>query len=164
MNLTLILTRHAKSSWDDPAVDDFHRPLNARGRRDAPRIGQWLHKTGVFPRIALCSPAIRARETLAAIAPKIPAFFMDELYMASPDTLARAVRSAPPERLILIAHNPGIGDFAAGCAASAPAHPRFSDYPTAATTVLDFDIGNWTDLRPGAGRVRAFVTPHDLPE
>lgn len=164
MPLTLILTRHAKSSWDDPAIDDFDRPLNRRGRRDAPRIGRWLSENGVFPEHALCSPAARARETLAAIAPKIPTFFMDELYMAPPSVIGRVIRAAPPERLILIAHNPGIGEFAAQYAAELPDHPRFFDYPTAATTVLDFDIERWADLKPGTGRVRAFVTPHDLPE
>lgn len=164
MPLTLILTRHAKSSWDDPDIDDFHRPLNKRGCRDAPRIGRWLSENGVFPAQALCSSATRARETLSAIAPEVPTVFVDDLYMASPPVIARVIKAAPPEPLILIAHNPGIGAFAAQYAAEPPDHPRFFDYPTAATTVLDFDIESWSDLKSGSGRVRAFVTPHDLPE
>jgi len=162
MTLTLILTRHAKSAWDDPALDDFDRPLSKRGRRDARRIGRWLRETGVFPQRALASPALRTRETLAAIAPRLPAIFMDELFLAIPAAIATCIMAMPPERQILIAHNPGIGNFVEQYAKTIPDNPRFHAYPTAATTILDFDIDGWSDLRPGTGRVRAFVTPGDL--
>ena len=164
MTLTLILTRHAKSDWDDPALDDHDRPLNARGRRDAPRIGRWLRENDLTPEHALCSSAVRARETLDGIAPDVPTIILSDLYLASPQRIASVLRAASPERQILIAHNPGIASFAAQTVAAPPDHPRFQDYPTGATLVMDFDFDDWADLAPGTGRVRAFVTPHDLPQ
>ena len=164
MTLTLILTRHAKSDWGDPAVDDHDRPLNKRGRRDAPRVGRWLKDHDLYPQHALCSSAKRAQETLEGIAPDVPTFVMSDLYLASPVRLAAILQAASPERQILIAHNPGIAAFAEHIVESPPDHPRFHDYPTAATLVVDFDIDTWADLSLGSGRVRAFFTPHDLPD
>lgn len=164
MTLTLILTRHAKSDWADPSLDDHDRPLNKRGRRDAPRVGQWLKDNDLYPEHALCSSAKRAQETLKGIAPDVPAFITSDLYLASPTRMASALQAASPERQILIAHNPGIASFAEQLVTTAPDHPRFQDYPTAATLVVDFDIETWADLTPGTGRVHAFFTPHDLSE
>jgi phosphohistidine phosphatase len=164
MTLTLILTRHAKSDWDDPALDDHDRPLNARGRRDAPRIGRWLKENDLYPEHALCSSATRARETLDGIAPDVPTLILSDLYLAAPRGIASVLMAASPERQLLIAHNPGIAAFAAQIVAKAPDHPRFHDYPTAATLVVDFDIDDWSALAPGTGHARAFFTPHDLPE
>lgn len=163
MPLTLILTRHAKSDWDDPTLDDHDRPLNKRGRRDAPRIGRWLKDNDLYPEHALCSSALRARETLEGIAPDVPTFIMGDLYMAAPTRIASVLKAASSERQLLIAHNPGIGQFAGQLVAEVPDHPRFRDYPTASTLVVDFDIDDWSDLTPGTGKVRAFFTPHDLP-
>ena len=164
MTLTLILMRHAKSDWDDPTMDDHDRPLNARGRRDAPRMAEWLAQTGAVPEHALCSTATRARETLEGVAPTIPTSFKGELYLASPEVILRVLRAASPERQIIIGHNPGIAYFAHQIVASQPDHRRFADFPTASTLVVDFDIDDWGELRPGTGRVRAFATPHDLAE
>lgn len=163
MTLTLILTRHAKSDWGDAGLDDHDRPLNQRGLRDAPRIGRWLKENDLYPQHALCSSARRARETLDGIAPDVPTIILSDLYLASPTRIASVLQGASPERQILIAHNPGIASFAAQIVDKAPDHPRFHDYPTAATLIVDFDIDDWSDLTPGSGRVRAFFTPHDLP-
>ena len=64
----LILTRHAKSAWDDPALDDHDRPLNGRGRRAARELGDWLASRGYLPEEVLCSSALRTRETWATVA------------------------------------------------------------------------------------------------
>ena len=163
MPLTLILMRHAKSSWGDLTLDDFDRPLNGRGRGDAPKIGQWLADQGLTPTEALCSPAIRARETLDLLALQTPVTYVPGLYMAAPAILLGAIQAATGARLLVIAHNPGMAMLAGDLVKMPPDHPKFHDYPTAATLALDFDIDDWSALRPGTGHLRGFVTPRDLP-
>ena len=66
------------------------------------------------------------------------------------------------ETVLMIGHNPGIAEFAALMAAAPPAHPRFADYPTAATAVIEFPADGWAGVAPGTGRVAAFTVPRDL--
>jgi phosphohistidine phosphatase len=162
MSLRLILMRHAKSSWGDPLLDDFDRCLNARGKRDAPRIGNWLDEQGFSPEDALCSSAVRAKETLDGLGLKTPVMFLPELYLAAPARLLGAIQAAYSGCLLVVAHNPGIATLAADLCASEPDHARFRDFPTASTLVLDFDVDNWSDIQPKTGQPRAFVTPHDI--
>ena len=105
--LTLITMRHAKSGWDDPGAEDRDRPLSDRGRRDAPRIGQWLHNAAPLPDLILCSSAQRTLETAQAVtgqldgAPEpIP---RDDLYMARSDRLLSVLRAADA-LLVLSSH------------------------------------------------------------
>ena len=65
---TLLVLRHAKSSWNDPALDDHERPLNKRGRRDAPRMGELVREYGLIPDVVISSDAVRARLTAEAVA------------------------------------------------------------------------------------------------
>jgi len=162
MSLTLILMRHAKSSWNNPALDDFDRPLNTRGVRDAPRIGRWLVDQGHTPEEVLCSSAIRAKQTLDGLAFQTPVMFLPELYMASPAKILGAIQAAFSDCLLVVAHNPGMSMLAADLVTEPPNHPRFDDFPTASTLVLSFDMDEWSHVRAGAGRVLGFVTPHDL--
>ncbi len=160
----LILTRHAKSSWDDPAMDDHDRPLNLRGRRAALELGEWLHSRGYEPDEVLCSTAERTRETWARAAaaplevtPRVD--HVGALYNAAPETMLRVLRRATGDCVMMIGHNPGIAAFAASLPARAPAHPDFHRYPTTATLVVDFQIGDWSEVRPGAGSVLDFFVP-----
>ena len=162
MSLTLIMMRHAKSSWNDPALDDFDRPLNARGVRDAPRIGRWLVDQGHTPEEVLCSSAIRAKQTLDGLAFQTPVMFLPELYMASPAKILGAIQAAFSSCLLVVAHNPGMSMLATDLVAEPPNHPRFDDFPTASTLVLSFDMDEWSHVRAGTGCVLGFVTPHDL--
>lgn len=164
MTRTLILLRHAKSSWDDPDADDHDRPLNARGRRDAPRIGRWLEENDLIPEHAFCSSARRAQETLDGLGHKVPTFIMSDLYMASSRTILRVIHGSFDSRILIVAHNPGIGAAAAMLVHEPPVHPRFADFPTAACLVADFEAETWEDVGAAMGRVRFFVTPHDLPD
>lgn len=167
MTLTLILTRHAKSDWDNPLLDDHDRPLNNRGRRDAPRIGAWLKKNGHVPDKVTVSSARRAQETWEGIAstlggaPKVNT--AEKLYHASPETLLAYTRGSYAMTHMIIGHNPGIAEFAGRLLARAPQHPRFADFPTCATLVVDCEDSDWRDVQWGMGRVLDFVTPHDLP-
>lgn len=164
MSLELILIRHAKSDWADPGQPDHARPLAPRGRRDAPRMAGWLAQDGHVPELVLCSDAARTRETLALMLPEWPAaprvLHEPMLYNAPPRQLLATLGRQSARRVAIIAHNPGIGRLAADLAETAPAHPRFQDYPTCAVTVLDFDVDDWPAIR--RGRVAAFAIPADL--
>lgn len=164
--LRLILIRHAKSSWGDPFQDDHARRLNDRGRAAAASIGRWLAQKGYVPDEVLCSDAARTVETLALILKELPEIsrvsHRPALYHASPDTMLDLLQRATGRCVAMIGHNPGIGGMACGIVAARPDHPRYVDYPTAATAIVDFDIAEWSMLRPGTGRVVDFVTPADL--
>ncbi len=160
----LILTRHAKSAWDDPAMADHDRPLNQRGRRSALELGDWLHSRGYEPDQVLCSTAVRTRETWATLAaaplevtPQIE--FLAGLYHASPDVMLKALSRATGDTVMMIGHNPGIAEFARLLAARPPAHADFARYPTAATLVVDFQLDSWKEVRAGAGSVLDFFIP-----
>lgn len=166
MPLTLILTRHAKSDWGDPRLADFDRPLNDRGRRAAPLIGAWLAGQGLTPGEVIVSGARRTGETWGGIAGALddaPAARSDRrLYDATPETILGVLRGATAPVTMLIGHNPGIGAFARRLAVAAPAHPRFDDYPTCATTVFRVLRDDWADVGWSDGEVAEFVVPRDL--
>nr|WP_213395649.1 histidine phosphatase family protein [Yoonia sp.] len=167
MTLTLILIRHAKSSWDDPFMDDHARVLNDRGRGAAPAIGAWLAAQGHVPDVMLCSDAARTQETAALILPHLtptPALqLVPALYHASPDMMLNLLRKQTARRIAMIGHNPGIAMFADGMIGKRPAHPRFGDYPTCATCVITFDTADWGNAARHSGSCTAFITPADLP-
>ncbi|PQO22646.1 phosphoglycerate mutase [Rhodobacteraceae bacterium WD3A24] len=168
MTRRLILTRHAKSSWNDPRQADFDRPLNPRGQAAAPLIGRWLAARGLVPEAVLVSSARRTLETWQRIARELPeppeAQPVDALFHAGPVAMLRALRGLPDEvrTAMLIGHNPGLAEFALQLPAEPSPHPKFADFPTGATLVVDFDITRWADLRRGTGRIVAFLTPGDL--
>lgn len=166
MTRRLILTRHAKSSWDDPLMSDHDRPLNARGRGAAAELGGWLTSRGYLPEEVLCSDAVRTRETWEGIAPAFPAppqpLLKPTLYHAGPDVMLAVLRHAKAETVMMIGHNPGIAEFAARIVAAAPQHPGFARYPTGATLVVSFEIGAWADIGFGSGAVRDFIVPREI--
>lgn len=166
MTLRLILIRHAKSSWNDPFADDHARVLNNRGQASGTAIGGWLAQNGYRPDLILCSDAVRTVETASLI---MPAFEdkpklqrLGSLYHAAPDTILGLIQKQTAPVLAVIGHNPGIGMLANGLARAPADYHRFSDYPTCATTVLDFDGAGWRAIRPKAGTMTAFVVPRDL--
>ncbi len=116
---TLYLVRHAKSSWNDASLADFDRPLNSRGERDAPVMGQRLKENRILPDLLISSPARRAILTARAIAealdyPSETIRALDVLYHASPPTLLQVVQDTLPsaKSLMLVGHNPGLTAFA----------------------------------------------------
>jgi phosphohistidine phosphatase len=164
----LILLRHAKSDWPD--VPDRDRPLAKRGRRDAPRMGRWLHEHGYQPDVVICSNARRTRQTWDLVAPEVggsPAVrFEPRAYAASAMTLLYLARELPSryQTALLIAHNPGLSELASSLAAPPAAdngpRPGIS-LPTAAVAVLEFP-GDWPSLTPGDARLISLTTPADL--
>lgn len=158
----LILTRHAKSSWDDPTMDDHDRPLNDRGRRCARELGDWMASRGYEPEEVLCSTSNRTQETWQVIAGAPlevrPLVRMESgLYHATPAQMMDYLKSASHPTVMIIGHNPGIAEFAASLPATAPVDPDFRRYPTAATLVVDFQIDDWSEVQAGSGSVMDFI-------
>jgi phosphohistidine phosphatase len=166
MALTLILTRHAKSDWGTPGQPDFDRPLNDRGRRSAAALGRWLAGAGYRPGEVILSGALRTVETWAGMAgvfdPAPPVRAERLLYDAPAERMLAVLRVAEADPVLLIGHNPGIGAFANRLAVTPPAHPRFEDYPTGATTVFRLAAAKWSDIDWGEGEVVDFTTPRQL--
>lgn len=166
MTCRLILIRHAKSSWDDPMADDHARVLNERGRASAKAIGGWLAAHDYLPDLVLCSNAARTAETLSLILPALPnkpkVQFRSGFYHASPDHMLDVLQRQTADTVAIVAHNPGIGSLACGLVKTRPAHADFVRYPTAATTIIDFDVESWAQVRPGQGVVADFTTPRAL--
>ncbi len=106
---TLYLLRHAKSSWDEPGLADFDRPLSRRGRRNAALLAAHLREESIDPEIVLCSPARRARETAELLGLE-GVQFEDDLYGAGTADLGRRLTALPHSvaSAILIGHNPGL--------------------------------------------------------
>lgn len=166
MTRRLILTRHAKSDWEDPTLADHDRPLNARGRGDAPKIGAWLRGKRYVPDAALVSSARRTQETWggvsAALGQAVPMTVMPRLYLAEPEVILAHLRAQSAARVILVAHNPGIGAAAERLLAAPPAHHAFADYPTCATLVVDFPCDDWGAVGWGMGHAVDFIVPREL--
>ena len=166
MTLTLVLIRHAKSDWGAPDLPDHERPLNKRGRRDAPRMGRWIAEQGLVPAQVLCSDAVRTRETLDLMLPHWPEppliSHVAELYHALPEVMLRVLARADRDVMALVGHNPGIGGLADYLASEVPSHSRWVDFPTTSVAALTFDLGSWADLEEASGTVTAFAVPSDL--
>ena len=155
---TLFLVRHAKSSKDDPALPDRERPLNERGMRDAPKMGERLAKRDVEPDLVLSSPAVRALTTAQLFARKLDYKLADivvdeRLYASSPDVLLKVIHALgdKPKCVLLFGHNPEIGDLAHQLS------NRIADMPTCAVAELEFDVKSWASV---GGEAPAKATLH----
>jgi phosphohistidine phosphatase len=169
--LTLYLLRHAKSSWEDTSIQDFDRPLAPRGQQAAPRMGAYLAEHGIAPELILCSAAVRARQTLALILPKLPGDptveFEDGLYLAPPTTLLARIRKvrANTGSVMVVGHDPGMHGLAvelSGRGEAADLQRLATKFPTAALAVISFKASQWSQIKPKAGRLERFMTPRLL--
>lgn len=164
----LTLLRHAKSGWDDPALRDFDRPLNPRGRRAAATVGREMRRLGVgFDRV-LASPARRVVQTIEAVEQAfgpLAARYDERLYLASPETLVQVAREMDDEvgRLLLVGHNPGLEDLVLRLSVDGPLRSEAAlKYPTATLAEMCFDVASWRQLREGTGILARFIRPRDL--
>ena len=119
--------------------------------------------SGFVPDTVLCSTAVRTRETWALVAPALPnapeVLFEDLLYLASEDEMLSALRAADGDCVMMIGHNPGIGELVAMLPAQPPLDPDFRRFPTAATLVVDFEIADWRDAAFSRASVLDFFVP-----
>jgi phosphohistidine phosphatase len=165
----IFILRHAKSSWDDPGLDDRDRPLASRGRRAVEMMAQHLQVRQIHPGLVLCSPARRTRETLEGVSPTGERLIEPELYSANGPELLERLRTVPEEieSVMVIGHNPAMQTLTLRLAGGQSALEG-SDlaavqrkFPTGALATLSFE-GEWNRLGPGRARLTAFVRPKAL--
>lgn len=158
---SLTLVRHAKSSWDDPALADFDRPLNDRGHRDAPVMAQRLARRLDSVPALVSSPARRAATTARTFAealglPADAIRYDAGIYDASADELLAIVRAFDDRTpvIALFGHNPGLSDLSHRLARCS-----FHEMPTCAMATFEFDVEHWRDVEHG--RLIAYSFPKE---
>ena len=159
--LRLTLIRHAKSSWKDTSLKDFDRPLNKRGRHNAPLMGRVIQHSGLsFDRI-LSSPAERAITTARLIAaqlgyPEQDIVAREELYDASSAQLLQCIQSLDHawHSVALVAHNPGLTQLCNELSDAA-----IDNLPTCGVAVMEFEVDRWQAVHPQLGRLMRFEYP-----
>ena len=156
----LYIIRHAKSSWKDMTLDDFDRPLNTRGKLNAPLMGKRLKKKKVVPDIILSSPALRAKTTAKIIAKKVKYFkdimYKQEIYDAFPSDLHKILKKVDNKNSVvfLFGHNPELNMLA----------ERYIDFEenivTCGVVEIEFDCDDWKEI----GRKNAKLISFDYPK
>ncbi|MET9888139.1 histidine phosphatase family protein [Streptomyces sp. NPDC006430] len=164
----IVLLRHAKADW--PEVSDHDRPLAERGRHDAPAAGLKLAETGITFDLALCSTAVRTRETWKLAVQELPhrprTVYEERLYDASPGELIALLNETSDEvtDLLVIGHNPGMHALADALAGSAQGDTltRMSrtGFPTGALAIVSF-TGSWKSVEHGVGTLLDYWTPQE---
>lgn len=167
----LLLLRHAKSSWDDPDLTDIERPLAPRGIEAALLIGHTIAQRNWLPDRALVSEAERTRETWRLAASEWPSRpepdFSFGIYEAPADAVLGEIQreAADSQTLLVLGHNPGLGDLAIRLASKASPNKLVKSlkkkFPTGALAVFEFD-GEWSNLDVGTATITHFLRPKDL--
>ncbi len=170
----LLILRHAQALGTAIGGSDKSRELSPKGQEDALALGTLMAKQGFQPDIVLCSAATRTRQTLDNIMKslaKCKTEILDKLYNADFDVLLDSIRGtdADKNRVLIVAHNPGIHTLAARLAkddASAHVDRLSMAYMPATLSVLECNIEDWADLKPYANIVRAIheTTDYNAPE
>ena len=168
----LTLLRHAKSGWDDPVARDFDRPLNAKGKRAAYRIGEYLRAHDIHYDYIVASPAIRVVETLEhlseGVGETVAPAWDKRVYLASAVSLLDVVHEVDDshDSVLLVGHNPGLEDLVLMMVPDRPgdeARDQIEEkLPTASIVEISFAVDRWEDIRPNSGLVSRFVRPRDL--
>ena len=158
---TLLLARHGKSSWDDSDLSDFERPLNNRGRRDAPLMGRLLKQLGTAPDLIITSPASRAFTTARIIAgaldyPLERVAVREQLYESSTDDILSVVRNLDDSQntVLLFGHNPGLLLFC-----NTLISPGIDDLPTCGIVGIHCNVDSWKDVAAGNGGLYLYEYP-----
>ncbi len=161
----LFIVRHAKSSWENPALNDEERPLLPKGIRRTKAVGDYLQNNNLKPEHIYASPAVRAWETTQILntyfqlAPQnIEA--LSELYMASLAQLIAVIQQADDgvTRLMLVGHNPSFTDLVNTLSGGA----TLDWLVTSAVAVIDFEIAHWQDIGQKKGNVKNLITPKNI--
>ena len=159
---TLLLLRHAKSSWKEPGLTDFERPLNERGRKAAPFMGRHMRSKKLRPDLVLCSPAERTRQTVAllleaaGLAPKVR--YDERIYEATPERLIEVVSQVEDscETVLLVGHNPGMEELISALTGATEM------MPTAALARISLDVEKWEKLRARCGKLEWVARPKEV--
>ena len=171
----LYVLRHAKSSWEEPGLEDHDRPLAPRGQEAASALARYLQETSIRPSLVLCSSARRARETYEGVMPSGELLVEPELYGATAAEVIERLREVPEsiESTMVIAHNPTVQLLVlwlaspslspqGGAQSEGPELERVREkFPTCALATLHFSCP-WVKLAPGRAELRGLIRPGDL--
>lgn len=162
--MRLFLIRHAKSSWKHPELSDFDRPLNKRGKKDAPFMGKWLRSQKIEPSVIISSPAKRAKATILSLAEEIgydaeKIIFDKRIYEAWMNDLLRIIQEVESKNkeVFLIGHNPGLNMFAEFLTDT-----YVENIPTCGIVCIEFSKGKWHEIKEGDGKISFFEYPKKL--
>lgn len=160
---TLYIIRHAKSSWENPDQPDFDRPLNERGKNDAPKMGKRLKEKEIHPDLMLSSPAKRAHATAKRIAkilnyPESKIKTEKDLYHAGEETILSVVQNLKDKHNIvfLFGHNPGLTDFVNTLMDQ---EGNIDNVPTCGIVAFKLHVDSWKDVRWGSAKMLFFDYP-----
>jgi phosphohistidine phosphatase len=148
---TLLILRHAKSSWKDDSLPDHERPLNKRGKQDAPQVGNLMKKEGLLPDLILCSSAVRAKTTLdlatEALGYNGEIEYRDDLYAFEPGAYLNALSQIPEsfDLVMIVGHNPALEQLLVGITS------EYQPLPTAALAEVELPIEDWSQISFGMG-------------
>lgn len=168
---SLYLLRHAKSSWESPALPDHDRPLDPRGERAALVMGRFMVQRRFLPEIVLCSTATRARQTLALAAGQWPVMppveFVPRLYLNGERELMRAMMALDDgvRSVLLVAHNPDLHDLVTTLARRGDAEQLArlkAKFPTASFAAIKLPLAHWAGIGHATGTLVCHATPKDL--
>ncbi len=161
---TLILVRHAKSSWKDSTLNDIQRPLNKRGNKDAPKMGEHMASKGLLPEVIFSSPGLRALTTARLISVKIGITpkdinIDDKIYTFNSDQLLNVISKLKDkyDKVMIVGHNPAITDTVNYLTGS-----NIDNVPTCGVAVLKFKTDSWKDTYKNRAILKSFDYPKKL--
>jgi len=161
---TLILVRHAKSSWKDTTLNDIKRPLNKRGNKDAPKMGKHMAEHKILPEVIFSSPGLRALTTARLISLKIDIkptdiIINEKIYTFDSEDLLNVIKALKDkyEKVMIVAHNPAITDLVNYLSGS-----KIDNVPTCGVSVLKFPINSWKKVSKNKAKLDSFDYPKKL--
>ena len=168
---SLTVLRHAKSSWDDPSLEDFNRPLNDSGWKAARSMGRELKRRDVKFDLVIASPAARVRETIDGLTQKlrlnVEIRFEPEMYAASEGMLLKIVRDIyeSAHAPLLVGHNPGLQQLLLALTNGESDYLRGrveQKFPTAALAIVELPANRWTEVKLATGKITELILPKEL--
>ncbi|MFY4856916.1 SixA phosphatase family protein [Aliarcobacter butzleri] len=156
----LVLIRHAKSDWSNPLLEDFLRPLNKRGEKNAPFMAKILEKKDIKPDLIISSPSIRTKQTLEYFIKQLnykdEVRFEESIYEAPYENLLKVIKDIPNiyKTVFLIGHNPGLCDLT-----NFLVDKSFENIPTCGIVEIDFNVKNWKDISKENSNLISFEYP-----
>jgi phosphohistidine phosphatase len=161
---TVLLIRHAKSSWENFTIPDFERPLNDRGKKDAPKMAERIYSRGIGIDTFISSPAKRAKKTAEIFAKKFEVkkddiVFVPDLYHAGDKTYYEVIKNAPgkSKTIAIFSHNPGITDFANSLTTT-----HIDNMPTCSVFAVKADIKEWKEFETSPKEFYFFDFPKSM--
>jgi len=158
----LYIIRHAKSDWNDKSLDDYDRPLNARGLKDAPLMGKFLKSKNIKPDLIVSSPALRAITTAQLIAKEVayekaitPNQYIYEAYVTALQEIVEYLHDSN-QSVFLVGHNPGVSALAYMLCDSK------ESFPTCAILEIEFTCDSWLDANKNNAKINAYDFPKNL--